>query len=281
MKVLDKKLYVENQIVRRAEEENEILKICIGNPYLIQLKESFQNEKKWFLILEYCPCGDLRRIMNKQRDNMFTEQAVRPYICEVAFALNYLHQNNILYRDLKPDNILIQSDGHIKLTDFGLSKRLSIDVELTQSFVGSTAYLAPEVIQSQPHGKSIDWYQLGTLIYELLIRVPPHLAETEEQLRQQILTAPLILEDRFSDECADLIRKLLCRNPERRLGARYGFQEIQDHAWFAGIDWGDVEEKWLYVKTYQPKRLKDRSYEIDFGSIIAAKQEREADLETS
>ena len=194
------------------------------------------------MVLEYCPCGDLRRIKNKKQNSRFTEQAARKYVSEIASAINYLHLNNILYRDLKPDNILISSNGHIKLTDFGLSKRLG-DEDLTLSYVGSMAYLAPEVLQQQPHGKSIDWYQLGTLIYELLMGVPPHLGHDEEELNYKILNAPLVLEDWLSNECKDLLKKLLCRDPQNRLGANYDFQEIMHHPWFNGIDWDDVEQQ--------------------------------------
>ena len=99
------------------------------------------------MVLEYCPCGDLRRVLNKSKDNKLTESKARYYIAEIAFAINFLHENNILYRDLKPDNVLIAKDGHIKLTDFGMSKKIDEEYYNSYSFVGSTAYLAPEVIK--------------------------------------------------------------------------------------------------------------------------------------
>ena len=104
----------------------------------------------------------------------FTEEEAKFYIAEVILAIEYLHSKNIIYRDLKPDNIIIDQDGHLKLTDFGLSKE-NVDSEChSNSFVGSYAYAAPEIIKHKPHGKSLDWYGVGVLLYEFLVGVPPY-----------------------------------------------------------------------------------------------------------
>ena len=154
-----------------------------------------------------------------------TEDQAKPYICEVILAIKYLHSLNIIYRDLKPENILISEDGHVKLVDFGLSKQLaSSDVseyQLTDSICGSKAYMTPEMLLNQSHGKSIDWYGVGTLLYECIMSVPPYFSTNEEQFMKDILEAPLKIRDElFSPACEDLVRKLLQRNPLERLGSR-------------------------------------------------------------
>ena len=108
------------------------------------------------------------------RKRRFSEDIARNYAAEVVLAIEYLHKNSIIFRDLKPDNIVFDEDGHCKLTDFGLSKEGISGTMLSQSFCGSVAYLAPEMLRRQGHGKSIDWYLLGVLIYEMLVGVPPY-----------------------------------------------------------------------------------------------------------
>ena len=184
-------------------------------------------------------------------------------MCEIALALEFLHKNKMIYRDLKPDNVLVCSDGHIKLTDFGLSKEID-GIDSTNSFVGSHAYLAPEVLQRTSHGKSIDWYGLGALLYELLTSVPPHYCTDEQELYQKIKSEPIeIKKNTFSPACEDLLSQLLRKNPQERLGAIHGLTELQAHPWFSGIDWSDVEKKWLRPKTYKPKQLDPQSAEPD------------------
>lgn len=166
------------------------------------MKESFQNEKKLFIILEYCSCGNLTRILSKKGGRLSETQA-KIYICEIILAIKHLHMNNILYRDLKPENILIGSDGHIKLTDFGLSKEIVEDYYNSNSFCGSHAYLAPEMLENKPHGKSIDWYGIGVVLYEFLVGVPPYFTNDPERLYENIKSGPLKMpQNKFSKECS-------------------------------------------------------------------------------
>ena len=127
------------------------------------------------MMLEYCPCGDLGRLLSKHK--RLPEAVARIYISEIILAIEFLHSQGIIYRDLKPDNVVLDADGHCKLTDFGLSKMGAKNDYNNTSFCGSKAYLAPEMIKQKGHGKSIDWYLLGTLIYELVIGVPPYFSK--------------------------------------------------------------------------------------------------------
>ena len=128
--------------------------------------------------MEYCPCGDAGYLLKKEK--RFGEDVAKIYIAEIITALTYLHGLGIIYRDLKPDNIIIDEQGHAKLTDFGLSKEGITEEYNSMSFCGSHAYLAPEMLNQKPHGKSVDWYGVGVLLYEFLAGVPPYFDPNRE-----------------------------------------------------------------------------------------------------
>lgn len=136
------------------------------------LKYAFQTPEKLFLLLDFAPGGNLSKALHKER--RFPEDIARIYLAEIILALEDLHKRDIIYRDLKPDNIVFDSDGHVLLTDFGLAKEGVMSNNLTRSFCGSPAYLAPEMIKRSGHGKSVDWYLLGVLLYEMLVGIPPY-----------------------------------------------------------------------------------------------------------
>ena len=161
------------------------------------------------------------------------EQEATIYIAEVILALEHLHSKGIIYRDLKPDNIIIAEDGHLKLTDFGLSKE-NADTEFTSnSFVGTYAYAAPEVLKNKPHGKSLDWYLLGALLYEFLVGVPPFWSQNQEIMNENIMNGAIKLPRFLSANASDLILRLRKRNPMERIGAGpEGAAEIKAHPFF-------------------------------------------------
>lgn len=237
------------------------------------MKESFQNEKKLFIILEYCSCGNLTRILRKKGGKL-TETQARNYICEIILAIGYLHQSNILYRYLKPENILIATDGHIKLTDFGLSKEIQEDFYNSNSFCGSHAYLAPEMLANRPHGKSIDWYGIGVVLYEFLVGVPPYFTNDPDRLYENIKSGYLKIPSKLSKECGHLISKLLIRNPLDRFGAREGFKEIKQHVWFKDVNWDEVYNKKIYHFKYKPKQLKNKEEKIVMEDLQVKESEK-------
>lgn len=130
------------------------------------------------MILDYCPGGDLGKILN--REKRFTEERARIYLAEILLALEDLHNRDIIFRDLKPDNVVIDEQGHALLTDFGLSKEGVLDNSGAKSFCGSVAYLAPEMLKRTGHGKSVDWYLLGVLLYEMLVGLPPYFTNNRD-----------------------------------------------------------------------------------------------------
>ena len=175
MKVLTKHKIFGNNLVRYAKTERDVLSYT-KHPYIVGLHYAFQTETKLFLILEFCPGGDLGHILHKE--GRLTEERARKYLCEVLLALEDLHRRDIIFRDLKPDNVVIDKDGHALLTDFGLSKEGVFDGSRgAKSFCGSVAYLAPEMIRKAGHGKSVDWYLLGVLLYEMIVGQPPYFSD--------------------------------------------------------------------------------------------------------
>ena len=147
--------------------------------------------------------------------------------------------------DLKPENLLLDPEGHIRITDFGLSKE-NVQGDTVLSLCGTPEYLAPEIIKQQPYGKSVDWWSLGTLIYEMIMGLPPFYDSNRKLMYHKILNAPLQKSPYMSPEAFDICSKLLERNPTKRLGYG-GYEEIQNHPWFKDIDWDA-----LYRKEIEP-----------------------------
>jgi serine/threonine protein kinase len=157
----------------------------------VGLNYAFQTKDKLFLILEYCPGGDLGKVLEQEK--RFDEARARIYLAEILLALEDLHKRDIIFRDLKPDNVVLDTHGHALLTDFGLSKEGVLDNQAANSFCGSVAYLAPEMLKRSGHGKSVDWYLLGVLLYEMLVGMPPYFNRDREKLVSNIQKGPLLM----------------------------------------------------------------------------------------
>jgi len=174
-------------------------------------------------------------------EKWISEDRARKYMAEILLALEDLHRRDIIYRDLKPDNVVIDEEGHALLTDFGLSKEGIYDNTSATSFCGSVAYLAPEMLKRSGHGKSVDWYLLGVLLYEMLFGQPPYYSKSKEQLFNNIKRGTLKLPKDINPDTLDILKWLLNRNPNRRLGSSSAdADEIKAHPFFAPINWNDV-----------------------------------------
>ena len=183
MKILNKKQIMGQNLVKYAKTERDVLTYT-SHPFIVGMKYAFQTPEKLFLLLYYAAGGNMSRALHK--DRRFEESRARMYLAEILLAIEDLHKRNIIYRDLKPDNIVFDSTGHALLTDFGLARENITDDKITKSFCGSPAYLAPEMIKKVGHGKSIDWYLLGVLLYEMLVGIPPYYSNNKEQLYENI-----------------------------------------------------------------------------------------------
>ncbi|CAD8119427.1 unnamed protein product [Paramecium sonneborni] len=239
MKVLHKSLIIKQNICRYAITERNVLSVS-SHPFIVKLRYAFQTQDKLFMILDYCSGGDLGQVLTKQK--RLPENQVKLYICEIILALEDLHKRNIIYRDLKPDNIILDSEGHALLTDFGLSKQGILDSNIgAQSFCGSVAYLAPEMLQRKGHGKAVDWYLLGVVMYELLVGLPPFYSNDRNVLFNNIQFAELQIPNFVSLEVKTLLKSLLNRNPIDRLGSgEDDYIQVKQHPYFKDINWDKV-----------------------------------------
>ncbi|XP_064618129.1 ribosomal protein S6 kinase alpha-3-like isoform X2 [Liolophura sinensis] len=234
MKVL-KKATLKVRDRQRTKMERDIL-ADVNHPFIVKLHYAFQTEGKLYLILEFLRGGDLFTRLSKEV--MFTEDDVKFYLAELALALDHLHQIGIVYRDLKPENILLDSDGHIKLTDFGLSKESIFEENKTFSFCGTVEYMAPEVVNRKGHGTPADWWSYGVLMFEMLTGALPFQGVNRKETMTQILKAKLGMPQFLSPEAQSLLRALFKRNPLNRLGAGpAGVEDLKKHCFFSNIDW--------------------------------------------
>nr|XP_020854296.1 serine/threonine-protein kinase Sgk2 isoform X2 [Phascolarctos cinereus] len=180
-----------------------------------------------------------------QREHCFPEPRARFYAAEVASAIGYLHSLNIIYRDLKPENILLDCQGHVVLTDFGLCKEGMEPEETTSTFCGTPEYLAPEVLRKQPYDRTVDWWCLGAVLYEMLCGLPPFYSRDVSEMYENILHKPLQIQGGKTVAACDLLHGLLQKDQKKRLGAKADFLEIKNHVFFSPINWDDLYHKRL------------------------------------
>jgi RAC serine/threonine-protein kinase len=258
MKVLNKKAIIERQELEHTKAEKNILQKLV-HPFLVNLHYAFQTDDKVVFVMDYVNGGEL--FFHLQRDRKFPEERVRFYIAEIVLGLEYLHANGVLYRDLKPENILLTDEGHICLTDFGISKEgLESDDARTATFCGTPEYLAPEVLECNGYGKAIDWWSLGTLMYEMLNGLPPFYSQDVQTMYTKIMTAKLEIPEGISPEAGLLLQGLLQRDPEKRLADA---RQIKAHPFFASIDFDKLAAKELTPPFIPPVRGKDDTSLID------------------
>ena len=247
MKTLRKDYIKKNQQTKHTKEERKILE-KIDYPFISKLYYAFQNEKKLFMITEYMPGGEM--FYHLHMNDHFNENKARFYIAEIVLAIDHLHKNNILYRDLKPENILLDELGHIKLTDFGLSKIMNnIEKDKTYTVCGTPIYVAPEVLTGQGYNKLVDWWSVGVLLYEFLAGYSPY-REARTKIDIKIYKKNLEQDPLISDTAFDLIKKFCTFDVSKRIGKN--FEDIKNHEFFKDIDWIKLEKKEI-TPPYKPK----------------------------
>ena len=239
-KVMNKAFLLSEEKATQVLTELQIL-TCTVHPFLIQLHWAFQTDTELFLVLDFCPGGELFYHLHSL--GRLTEEQAKFYFGEIVLALDYLHRKNIVYRDLKPENVLLDLDGHVKLTDFGLSKQLGSSDSLCFSFCGSPEYMSPEMLRQQGHGQSVDFYSLGALLYEMLTGLPPFYVKNRAEMYQSIQRDALKLPNYLSKQVRSLLAGLLQKDPSVRLGFDRGFEEIKEHSWCKGLNWMRISEK--------------------------------------
>ncbi|XP_072769926.1 ribosomal protein S6 kinase alpha-4 isoform X2 [Nerophis lumbriciformis] len=267
MKVLKKAAIVQKaKTTEHTRTERQVLEHIRQSPFLVTLHYAFQTQSKLHLILDYVSGGEMFTHLY-QRDH-FSEEAVRLYSAEIILALEHLHKLGIVYRDIKLENILLDSDGHVVLTDFGLSKEFLQEEERTYSFCGTIEYMAPEIIRGKTgHGKSVDWWSLGILMFELLTGASPFTLEGERNSQSEVSKRILRCDPPFPSmigpTAQDLLKRLLVKDPHKRLGSGpRGAADIKAHTFFKGLNWEDLAQK----KISSPFKPEVKS-ELDVGNF--------------
>ncbi|EQC33387.1 AGC protein kinase [Saprolegnia diclina VS20] len=245
MKVLRKDDVFKKQQVEHTKSEQRILK-HVEHPFVVHLRYAFQSDYKLYLVMDYYHGGSLFVHLKKLKH--FPEARARFYAAELVLAITHLHNLHIMYRDLKLENILMDADGHIAITDFGLSK----EDDEGSTFVGTPEYLAPELLSSQrtatSYGKSVDWWSYGVLVYEMIRGQTPFYDKNRRTMFQNILTRdPEFSPELFSPIATHFLKSLLVKDPTRRLGCgrNSGPMDIMQHEWFRGIDWQALYDRRL------------------------------------
>ncbi|KAJ3383242.1 cAMP-dependent protein kinase [Entophlyctis sp. JEL0112] len=234
MKMLKKAEVVRLKQVEHINSEKQIL-AEIDFPFVVNLLSCI-DDRNVYMLLEYVVGGEL--FSHLRRAGRFSNDMTRFYAAEIVLAIEYLHERDIIYRDLKPENLLLDHFGHIKITDFGFAKKVN---DRTWTLCGTPEYLAPEIIQSKGHGKPVDWWALGILIFEMLAGYPPFFDDNPFGIYEKILEGKLVFPAHFDVNAKDLIKRLLTADRTKRLGnLKCGSDDIKKHRWFRGVDWNGL-----------------------------------------
>uniref|UniRef100_A0A7S3P5Y3 Non-specific serine/threonine protein kinase n=2 Tax=Amphora coffeiformis TaxID=265554 RepID=A0A7S3P5Y3_9STRA len=284
LKVLRKDNVIKRNQVEHTRTERNVLGY-VKHPFIVGMNMAFQSKDKLYFVLDYCPGGELFFHLGKL--GKFPEGRARFYTSQIILAISYVHSLDIVYRDLKPENVLLDANGHIRLTDFGLSKEgISNSSSGANSFCGTPEYLAPEILNRQGHGRAVDWWSLGALLYEMLTSLPPFYSQDRERLFEKIRNAELTYPPSVSPNAKSLLKGLLMKDPTRRLGSGpTDAEEIKSHVFFHDIQWeklfrGEIPAPWRpnitnkldtsqFDKEFTNMKMSPQSFSRHFGSPMA------------
>ncbi|KAL4238647.1 RAC-gamma serine/threonine-protein kinase [Mactra antiquata] len=241
IKILKKAVIIQKDEVAHTLTENRVLQTT-KHPFLTQLKYSFQTPDRLCFVMEYVNGGEL--FFHLSRERVFSEERTKFYGAEIISALGYLHENNIVYRDLKLENLLLDKDGHIKIADFGLCKEEMFYGASTKTFCGTPEYLAPEVLEDNDYGRAVDWWGTGVVMYEMMCGRLPFYNRDHDVLFELILLQAVKFPRTLSEDAKALLGGMLVKNPKERLGGgEADVQDIMGHPFFKNINWQDLYEK--------------------------------------
>ncbi|KAF4594668.1 serine/threonine-protein kinase psk1 [Ophiocordyceps camponoti-floridani] len=237
-------LVVHKKLVEQTKTERQILESVNRHPFVVKLFYAFQDHEKLYLILEYGQGGELFTHLNTEK--MFSESVAAFYMAEMLLAISHLHNDlGVVYRDLKPENCLLDADGHLLLTDFGLSKVAVDSSETCNSMLGTVEYMAPEVILGQRYGKAVDWWSFGALGVDLMTGHPPFRGQNNAKVQERIVKQKLALPYFLSPDAKDLLTRLLRKDAKKRLGTQMpkDLETLKRHRFFRKIDWRRLEAR--------------------------------------
>jgi len=275
MKILDKNMLKQRKQEIHTKTERDLM-VKINCPFIVNIKSAFQDATKLYIVSEFLQGGDLFFHLHDKRYTVFPEAKAKFYIMELVVALDFLHKNNMVYRDLKPENILLDSQGHIKLTDFGLSKIFEKEDDKAFTVCGTPQYLAPEILLRKGYDKSVDWWSLGCVLYEMLYSRLPFKFKKGQKISLSMYKEKIPFDKKISEEAQDLIQNLLIFEPNLRLGSGAdGGEKIKSHKFFKDINWQDVWDRKLEppfvpkLKNEQDLKYFDSSFtDESIGSLL-------------
>ena len=264
LKVMKKTEVLRLKQAEHVKHEVKILGQC-NHPFIVTMFHHYSDDRNLYELMEFVQLGTVDQLIEKQRGTpadpgpgRLPDSLARFYAAQAVMAVQYLHQEHIIYRDLQPRNMMLDRHQYLKLVDFGLAKPLNLDdsTARTWTLVGTAEYMAPELIQSKGHGKEVDWWALGIVIYEMLAGYTPAFA------KQSFETYKMVLEEKwenprhFDRDASDLVSKLLTKPVKKRLGsAKTGAEDIKKHKWFRGLNWAA-----LYNKQMEPPAKEELHY---------------------
>mmetsp|Transcript_8636 Transcript_8636/g.20326 ORF Transcript_8636/g.20326 Transcript_8636/m.20326 type:complete len:363 (+) Transcript_8636:142-1230(+) len=258
LKIMKKSEVIRLKQVEHVKAEVGIL-AQIEHPFIVNLLTTFQDEKRLFLLLEFVNGGELFSYL--RREGRLPDAEAMFYSGEIVLAFAYLHSKHIIYRDLKPENLLIDCEGHVKITDFGFAKLVE---DRTWTLCGTPEYLAPEIIQSKGHGRAVDWWALGILIFEMLAGYPPFYDENPFGIYQKVLAGRIDFPRHFDVKAKDLIKRLLTHDRAKRFGClKNGAEDIQKHKWYKGMDWDLLLNRKVRASFVPPVKAQDDTSMFD------------------
>lgn len=235
IKMLKKAEVVRLSQVEHILSEKTILAL-MDHPFIVKMGATFQDEKFLYMVLEYIVGGEFFTHLRKA--GRFDNMTSKFYSAQVAMIFEYLHDQDIIYRDLKPENLLLNAQGYLKITDFGFAKKVAFK---TYTLCGTPEYIAPEVLLNKGHGKGVDWWTLGILIYEMLAGQPPFVDDDPMGIYQQILAGKLSFPRYFDRNAKNLIKKLLTADLTKRYGClKNGARDVKNHKWLNNIGYEDL-----------------------------------------
>ncbi|EXJ89581.1 AGC/PKA protein kinase [Capronia epimyces CBS 606.96] len=239
IKVLKKAQVVKMKQIEHTNDERRMLQ-RVKHPFLITLWGTFQDSKNLYMVMDFIEGGELFSLLRKSQ--RFPNPVAKFYAAEVTLALEYLHAQNIIYRDLKPENLLLDRHGHIKITDFGFAKDVP---DITWTLCGTPDYLAPEVVASKGYNKSVDWWSLGILIFEMLCGFTPFWdGGSPVKIYENILKGRVKYPPYIHHDAQDLLVQLITNDLTKRLGNLHGGPaDIKNHPWFAEVTWERLLKK--------------------------------------
>jgi len=270
-----KKRSIDSSNICEIMAEKEVFMLTSGHPFITTMYCCFQNTEHVFFVMEYMSGGNLKEQLDEVE--FFSEKRTKFYAAEIVLAVQFLHQHGILHRDLKLENVLVDSDGHCKIADFGLSKLGLFRHCKTRTKCGTPFCMAPEIVKNLPYGQGVDWWAVGVMIYEMMTGYPPFDYDEEDdmdddsaddKLEQKIINDEVDFPEDMSLAAVSIVTKLLMKNSHKRLGSTGSVDAVRQHPFFKGINWQALQEKRVQPPEEEKAAKKPEERKHGFSKVL-------------